>query len=77
MSCSGYRLERIVYCVVIIFCALAGMPVTSTARVNCIQLTGEHTADTTDLRCFRQFAVWRDKEGNELALAVWKYLCGC
>ncbi|MHC4726746.1 MAG: hypothetical protein ACYS17_05900 [Planctomycetota bacterium] len=76
MFSSGYRHKEIFYFVVILFAVLAGVPRVSTARVNCIQLTGEHTADTTDLMRFRQFPAWRDKEGNELALAVWKYLCG-
>jgi hypothetical protein len=28
------------------------------------------------LKRFRQFSAWKDKTGNELALAIWKYLCG-
>ena len=47
----------------------------SVAKVACIRLTSEHTADTTDLRRFRQFHQWKDKTGNDLAIAVWKYLC--
>ncbi|MHC4680611.1 MAG: hypothetical protein ACYTEK_18145, partial [Planctomycetota bacterium] len=47
---------------------------TSTARVTCIRLNSDHIADTTDLKRFRQFHQWRDKTGNELALAIWKYL---
>jgi hypothetical protein len=46
----------------------------SEAMVTCVRVTSEHTADTTDLQRFRQFAQWKDKTGNELALAVWKYL---
>lgn len=45
------------------------------AKVTCIRVTSEHTADTTDLRRFRQYAPWKDKTGNELALEMWKYLC--
>ncbi len=44
------------------------------ALVACPRVTSEHTADTTDLRRFRQFAPWKDKSGNDLALAIWKYL---
>ena len=44
------------------------------AKVTCVRVTSEHTADTTDLQRFRQFGQWKDKTGNELALAVWKYL---
>lgn len=49
---------------------------TVNAMVTCVRVTSEHTADTTDLQRFRQFAQWKDKTGNELALAIWKYLCG-
>jgi hypothetical protein len=48
---------------------------TSVAKVTCIRVVGEHTADTTDLKRFRQFRQWQDKKGNDLALAIWKYLC--
>ncbi|MCU0916896.1 MAG: hypothetical protein MUC88_20400 [Planctomycetes bacterium] len=47
----------------------------SRARVLCARVTSEHTADTSDLQRFRQFAPWQDKTGNDLALAVWRYLC--
>ena len=46
----------------------------SLGRVNCIRLTSSHIADTTDLGRFRQFHEWKDKTGNELALAIWRYL---
>jgi len=46
------------------------------AKVTCIRVISEHTADTTDLKRFRQFSAWEDKTGDDLALAVWKYLCG-
>lgn len=54
------------------FCLLT--PATSDARVTCIRLTSDQVADTTDLARFRQFGQWKDKTGNELALAIWKYL---
>jgi hypothetical protein len=38
-------------------------------------VTSEHTADTSDLGRFRQFAPWKDKTGNDLAIAIWRYLC--
>ena len=50
------------------------MPAVSAARVTCIRLTSDQVADTTDLARFRQFGQWKDKTGNELALAIWKYL---
>jgi len=76
MCSSGYRHEGKLYCVIVFVFILTVMPSVSIAKVNCIRLTGEHTADVTDLERFRQFPAWRDKEGNDLALAVWKYLCG-
>lgn len=45
------------------------------AKVVCVRVTSEHTADTSDLGRFRQFAPWKDKTGNDLALALWRYLC--
>jgi hypothetical protein len=51
------------------------VPTTAVAKVTCIRVISEHTADTTDLKRFRQFSVWKDKSGNDLALAIWKYLC--
>ncbi len=47
---------------------------TSSAMVTCVRVTSEHNADTTDLQRFRQFAPWKDKTGNDLALAIWRYL---
>jgi len=46
----------------------------ATAMVTCVRVTSEHNADTTDLQRFRQFTRWKDKTGNELALAIWEYL---
>ena len=45
------------------------------AAVPCPRVTSEHNADTTDLGRFRQFAHWKDKTGNDLAIAIWQYLC--
>ena len=50
------------------------MPTVAPARVTCIRLTSNHIADTTDLKRFRQFHQWKDKTGDELALAIWRYL---
>ncbi|MCL5281736.1 MAG: hypothetical protein M1376_17700 [Planctomycetes bacterium] len=47
----------------------------SLAKVVCVRVTSEHTADTSDLGRFRQFAPWQDKTGNDLASAIWRYLC--
>jgi len=45
------------------------------ARVYCPRVTSEHTADVSDLGRFRDYSAWKDKTGNDLALAVWQYLC--
>lgn len=58
--------------ITVFFCLI--VPATSVARVTCIRLTSNHVADTIDLKRFRQFHEWKDKTGNELALAIWKYL---
>jgi hypothetical protein len=47
----------------------------SLAKVVCVRVTSEHMADTSDLGRFRQFSQWRDKSGNDLAIAIWRYLC--
>ncbi|MFH1717164.1 MAG: hypothetical protein ABIF19_07425 [Planctomycetota bacterium] len=76
MSGSGRRFVRLAYCSIIMLVLLVALAGRSAAKVTCVRLTSEHTADTTDLGRFRQFHEWNDKSGNDLALAVWKYLCG-
>ena len=44
------------------------------ARVIAPRITSEHNADLSDWNRFRNYHQWRDKRGNELALAVWQYL---
>ena len=39
------------------------------------RVTSEHNADTTDLARFRRFHAWKDKQDNDLAIAIWRYLC--
>ncbi|MHC4111943.1 MAG: hypothetical protein ACYSUY_12780 [Planctomycetota bacterium] len=70
------RWRRAASCVFVVILFTFGRNVTSQARVTCIRINSEHTADTTDLKRFRQFSAWKDKGGNDLALAIWKYLCG-
>ncbi len=65
--------QRIAIWHVAMVCLLL-MPTMTTARVVCPRLTSNHIADTTDLGRFRQFHEWKDKTGNELALAIWRYL---
>ncbi len=77
MSVSWHDRWRITFYYVIFFILfIFGNPVVSRARVTCIRVNSEHNADTTDLKRFRQFPAWNDKSDNELALAIWKYLCG-
>jgi hypothetical protein len=44
-------------------------------QVYCPRVTSEHNADTTDLARFRRFHAWQDKQDNDLAIAIWQYLC--
>ncbi len=76
MLVSNQRPRTLIYYVIILFMLLALMTGSSVSKVACIRLTSEHTADVTDLGRFRQFHQWKDKTGNDLAIAVWKYLCG-
>jgi len=46
------------------------------ARVYSPWIVSEHVADTSSLEAFRQFPAWRDKTGQDLALAVWQYFVG-
>lgn len=71
------RWRRAAPCVIVFILFTFGRSVTSQARVTCIRVNSEHTADTTDLKRFRRFSAWKDKSDNGLALAIWKYLCGC
>lgn len=41
----------------------------------CPRVVSPHNADTTDLRRFRSFGAWKDRTGNDLAIAIWQYLC--
>jgi hypothetical protein len=64
----------VVRAVALSFLGLIGTQVCR-AKVLCVRVTSEHTADTTDLGRFRQFSQWKDKTVNDLALAIWRYLC--
>ena len=68
------RTGRIVRAVVLSILWLSGAQVCA-AKVVCARVTSEHTADMSDLGRFRQFSAWKDKTGNDLALAIWRYLC--
>jgi hypothetical protein len=76
MLVSSQMSDRPIYYATALLILLAVVTSASVAKVACIRLTSEHTADTTDLMRFRQFHQWKDKTGNDLAVAVWKYLCG-
>ncbi|MBA7477758.1 hypothetical protein ES707_13172 [subsurface metagenome] len=76
MLISIQRAGGLIYYAAVLLILFTAMRSSSVAKVACIRLTSEHTADTTDLKRFRQFPEWKDKTGNELAIAVWKYLCG-
>ncbi len=44
-------------------------------RVLCPRVISEHNADVSDWKRFREYHAWKDKTGQELAIAVWQYLC--
>jgi hypothetical protein len=60
---------------VLLVCIISILVSPIRARVLCPRIISEHTADVTDLGRFRAFPAWRDKAGNDLALAIWQYLC--
>lgn len=45
------------------------------ADVHSPWILSEHVADTTSLEGFANFPAWKDKQGQERAVAMWKYLC--
>src|SRR5690606_15252376 len=47
----------------------------SEAEVYSPWVISEHVADTTSLEAFAKFSAWKDKQGQERAIAIWKYLC--
>ncbi|MDP6558174.1 MAG: hypothetical protein QGG71_26145 [Pirellulaceae bacterium] len=51
-----------------------GVP--ASAEVLCPRVTSEHNADLSDLGRFRQYHKWKNKQDQELAIAIWQYLCG-
>jgi len=55
---------------------LLPMVVPASADVLCPRVSGEHNADVTDLGRFRRYHRWKDKNDEQLAIAVWQYLCG-
>jgi hypothetical protein len=61
---------RLNLCATLMFALGVVTCATSSAKVTCIRIVSEHTADTTDLKRFRQFRQWQDKTGNDLALAI-------
>jgi len=40
------------------------------------RITSEHVPDCSSLKAYRNFHAWRDKQGQELALAAWKCFVG-
>jgi len=66
MPLSSQRSGRWIYSAAFFLILFAVMTSISTAKVACIRLTSEHTADMTDLMRFRRFHEWKDKTGNDL-----------
>jgi len=51
-----------------------GLSAVSRAVVFSPCVNSEHTPDFRDPQRFRNFAAWKDLKGQDLALAVWRYL---
>ncbi len=47
----------------------------SQAEVYSPRVISEHVADTFSMETFANFSGWKDKQGQERAIAIWKYLC--
>jgi len=47
----------------------------SNADVYSPWIISEHVADTSSMEAFANFSAWKDKQGQERAIAIWKYLC--
>ena len=45
------------------------------ADVHSPWVVSQHVADTRSLQSFARFGAWRDKQGSERAIAIWRYLC--
>jgi hypothetical protein len=54
---------------------VSSFPASAFGAVLCPRVTSEHNADTSDLPRFRLFHQWKDKTANDLAIAIWRYLC--
>ena len=62
--------------VTVLLLLLPPIAVPASADVLCPRVTSEHTADLTELKRFRQYHKFKDKQDEQLAVAVWQYLCG-
>ncbi|MFO7900043.1 MAG: hypothetical protein R6V58_13405 [Planctomycetota bacterium] len=60
----------------VLTCLMTSISATAFAAVLCPRVVSEHNADTSDLTRFRRFHKWKDRTGQDLAIAVWQYLCG-
>ncbi|MFW6158220.1 MAG: hypothetical protein ACOC8E_02545 [Planctomycetota bacterium] len=60
---------------ILLTCLMMSISAAAFAAVLCPRVLSEHNADTSDLTRFRRFQKWKDKTGQDLAIAVWKYTC--
>ena len=54
----------------------AGCTASALGAVYSPRITSEHVADTSSLEAFANYPAWKDKKGQERALAIWKYFVG-
>ncbi len=54
----------------------AGCTASAFGAVYSPRITSEHVADYSSLEAFANYPAWKDKKGQERALAIWKYFVG-
>jgi hypothetical protein len=59
----------------VVFTSLAVSVAETKADVHSPWVLSEHVADTSSMEAFADFPAWKDKRGQDRAIAIWKYLC--
>ncbi len=50
-------------------------PIPAIADAHSPWVVSQHVADTSSLRAFSEFHAWKNKQGQDRAIAIWRYLC--
>jgi len=72
MKISITGLQFVAIAVVVFFAVAVSR---ANADVHSPWVLSEHVADTSSMKAFANFPAWKDKHGQERAIAIWKYLC--